>query len=159
MDKTSTRKLLLTTGCIISIIYGIMLMLTAIFLILCASYINFESVTRILTEYDLIDQYTESEIDSITSQAKFIFIFGSIYSFIIGFLQLLFAILLYKSNSAIKENKGLVIALLVTSIFCMNIVTFALMIAVLCLKVEKNFDEIFIELDRQDSGAKDGNGK
>ena len=112
-----------------------------------------------MTEYDLIDQYTESEIDSITSQARFIFIFGSIYSFIIGFLQLLFAILLYKSNSAIKENKGLVIALLITSIFCMNIVTFALMIAVLCLKVEKNFDEIFIELYRQDSGAKDENGK
>lgn len=153
MDKTSTRKMLINVATIISIIYAVMIIICGVFLLFCSSFITYDLVVEILTEDGSISGLTESEINSILSITKNMFIFAGIFSLIISALQLAFSIVLNNKNSVFNENKGLIITLLILSLFTANLLSVGLLIGALCLKVEKNMDDIFRELDKTENST------
>ena len=148
MDTTSTRKLLINVATIINIIYAVIIILCGVFFLFCSSLVTYDLVVEILAEDGSIAEFSESEINSILSITKNTFIFGGIYCLIISALQLGFSIVLNNKNSAFKENKGLIITLLVLSLFTGNLLSVGLLIGALCIKVEKNMDDIFNELEK-----------
>ena len=148
MTKTSTRKLIINIGSIISIIYAVIIVMAGIFLLFCSSFVTYDLIVEILTEDGSIVQMTETEINTLVSITKGVFVFGGIYAMVIGVLQLVFAILLNSRNSNTRPNTGFIITLLILSLFTGNLLTTGLMIAALCIKVEKNMDEVFVELDK-----------
>ena len=148
MTKTSTRKLIINIGSIISIIYAVIIVMAGIFLLFCSSFVTYDLIVEILTEDGSIVQMTETEINALVSITKGVFVFGGIYAMVIGVLQLVFAILLNSRNSNTRPNTGFIITLLILSLFTGNLLTTGVMIAALCIKVEKNMDEVFVELDK-----------
>lgn len=148
MTKTSTCKLIISIGSIISIIYAVIIVMAGIFLLFCSSFVTYDLIVEILTEDGSIVQMTETEINTLVSITKGVFVFGGIYAMVIGVLQLVFAILLNSRNSNTRPNTGFIITLLILSLFTGNLLTTGLMIAALCIKVEKNMDEVFVELDK-----------
>ena len=153
MDKTSTRKMLTNVATIISIIYAVMIIICGVFLLFCSSFVTYDLVVEILTEDGSISGLTESEINSILSITKNMFIFAGIFCLIISALQLAFSIVLNNKNSVFNENKGLIITLLILSLFTANLLSVGLLIGALCLKVEKNMDDIFRELDKTENST------
>lgn len=153
MDKTSTRKMLINVATIISIIYAVMIIICGVFLLFCSSFVTYDLVVEILTEDGSISGLTESEINSILSITKNMFIFAGIFCLIISALQLAFSIVLNNKNSVFNENKGLIITLLILSLFTANLLSVGLLIGALCLKVEKNMDDIFRALDKTENST------
>ncbi len=153
MDKTSTRKMLINVATIISIIYAVMIIICGVFLLFCSSFVTYDLVVEILTEDGSISGLTESEINSILSITKNMFIFAGIFCLIISALQLAVSIVLNNKNSVFNENKGLIITLLILSLFTANLLSVGLLIGALCLKVEKNMDDIFRALDKTENST------
>lgn len=130
-----------------------MIIICGVFLLFCSSFVTYDLVVEILTEDGSISGLTESEINSILSITKNMFIFAGIFCLIISALQLAFSIVLNNKNSAFNENKGLIITLLILSLFTANLLSVGLLIGALCLKVEKNMDDIFRELDKTENST------
>lgn len=153
MNKTSTRKLLINLATIINIIYSVILILCGIFFLYSLSLINYDFIVELLTEDGSISNLSDAEINSILSIVKGTFRFFGIYCLIISVAQLVVSIILNNKNSSFKENKGLIITLLVLSLFATNILVVGLLIGALCLRVEKNMDEVFNVLDKPDDSS------
>lgn len=153
MNKTSTRKLLINLATIINIIYSVILILCGIFFLYSLSLINYDFIVELLTEDGSISNLSDAEINSILSIVKGTFRFFGIYCLIISVAQLVVSIILNNKNSSFKENKGLIITLLVLSLFATNILVVGLLIGALCLSVEKNMEEVFNVLDKPDDSS------
>ena len=151
MEKTSTRKLLINISSIISIIYSIMIIAGGIILLFCANIVTYDFIVEILTQDGSISQYTNNELNMIVSITKNFFIFSGLYCILIGIAQMVIAIILNCKNSSLASNKGLIISLLILSIFTANFTSVGLLIATLCLKIDKNINDVFIELDKNDN--------
>ena len=78
MTKTSTCKLIISIGSIISIIYAVIIVMAGIFLLFCSSFVTYDLIVEILTEDGSIVQMTETEINALVSITKGVFVFGGI---------------------------------------------------------------------------------
>ena len=138
----STKKAFLLAGSILGIVEAASLMLLALSLFFMFGTIDIETVRLILEEEAIL--LSDIELAQIAEISNMLIVVMAAYILGISVSMLVLSIVVLKQRNKGVSRKGCIIALLVISILCANVLTAAFMIVALCLK-DKTAAEIVEE--------------